>query len=73
MSRVKRGVTTHARHKKILDMAKGYRGRSKMFLELRLKKLKKLYNMHTVTDAPKREVSALCGFRESMRLPVCRI
>jgi len=29
MARVKRGVTTHARHKKILDQAKGYRGRSK--------------------------------------------
>ena len=27
MARVKRGVTTHARHKKILDLAKGYRGR----------------------------------------------
>jgi large subunit ribosomal protein L20 len=27
MSRVKRGVTAHARHKKILDAAKGYRGR----------------------------------------------
>lgn len=29
MSRVKRGVTTHARHKKVIKMAKGYRGRSK--------------------------------------------
>lgn len=29
MPRVKRGVTAHARHKKILDMAKGYRGRRK--------------------------------------------
>ena len=29
MARVKRGVTTHARHKKITDQAKGYRGRSK--------------------------------------------
>lgn len=28
MSRVKRGVTTHRRHKKIIKMAKGYRGRS---------------------------------------------
>ncbi len=28
MARVKRGVTTHARHKKVLKMAKGYRGRS---------------------------------------------
>ncbi len=27
MSRVKRGVTAHARHKKITDAAKGYRGR----------------------------------------------
>ncbi len=29
MSRVKRGVTSHARHKKILDKAKGYRGARK--------------------------------------------
>lgn len=29
MSRVKRGVTTHARHKKILNKAKGYYGRRK--------------------------------------------
>jgi large subunit ribosomal protein L20 len=27
MSRVKRGVTAHARHKKVLNLAKGYRGR----------------------------------------------
>ena len=29
MARIKRGVITHARHKKILDLAKGYRGRRK--------------------------------------------
>ena len=29
MSRVKRGVTARARHKKVLDMAKGFRGRRK--------------------------------------------
>ena len=28
MSRVKRGVTNHARHKKVLKLAKGYRGRA---------------------------------------------
>ena len=28
MARVKRGVITHARHKKILKLAKGYRGRA---------------------------------------------
>jgi len=27
VARVKRGVTTHARHKKVLELAKGYRGR----------------------------------------------
>ena len=29
MSRVKRGVTARARHKKVLSQAKGYRGRRK--------------------------------------------
>ena len=29
MPRVKRGVTTRARHKKVLTLAKGYRGRRK--------------------------------------------
>jgi large subunit ribosomal protein L20 len=29
MARVKRGVTTHARHRKIIKAAKGYRGRRK--------------------------------------------
>jgi large subunit ribosomal protein L20 len=29
MSRVKRGVTAHARHKKVLDQAKGFYGRRK--------------------------------------------
>ncbi|MEN8198340.1 MAG: 50S ribosomal protein L20, partial [Pseudomonadota bacterium] len=29
MARVKRGVTTHARHKKVIKAAKGSRGRSK--------------------------------------------
>jgi large subunit ribosomal protein L20 len=29
MARVKRGVTAHARHKKVIDAAAGYRGRRK--------------------------------------------
>jgi large subunit ribosomal protein L20 len=29
MARVKRGVTSHAKHKKVLDLAKGYSGRRK--------------------------------------------
>ena len=29
MAKVKRGVITHARHKKVIDAAKGYYGRRK--------------------------------------------
>ncbi len=29
MARVKRGVTAHAKHKKVLDQAAGFRGRRK--------------------------------------------
>ncbi len=29
MARIKRGVTSHARHKKVLKLAKGFRGRRK--------------------------------------------
>jgi len=29
MARVKRGVTSHAKHKKVIEAAKGYRGRRK--------------------------------------------
>ena len=41
MSRVKRGLTAHARHKKILSMAKGYRGRNKNVFRVALEKVEK--------------------------------
>ncbi len=41
MARVKRGVTTHARHKKILKLAKGYRGRAKNCYRIALQKVEK--------------------------------
>lgn len=41
MSRVKRGVTAHARHKKILSMAKGYRGRNKNVFRVAVEKVEK--------------------------------
>lgn len=41
MSRVKRGVTARARHKKILSMAKGYRGRSKNVFRVAIEKVEK--------------------------------
>jgi large subunit ribosomal protein L20 len=41
MARVKRGVTTHARHKKILDLAKGYRGRSNKAYRIAIERVEK--------------------------------
>src|ERR1700758_4312834 len=41
MARVKRGVITHARHKKILDLAKGYRGRSSKSFRIAIEKVEK--------------------------------
>lgn len=41
MARVKRGVTTHARHKKILDLAKGYRGRNSKVFRVAIEKVEK--------------------------------
>src|SRR4030088_2709085 len=41
MARVKRGVTTHARHKKVLELAKGYRGRSNSSFRIAIEKVEK--------------------------------
>ena len=41
MARVKRGTTTHARHKKVLDLAKGYRGRNSTAYRVALEKVEK--------------------------------
>lgn len=34
MARVKRGVVSHAKHKKVLEQAKGYRGRRKSTIKV---------------------------------------
>jgi large subunit ribosomal protein L20 len=41
MARVKRGVTTHARHKKVIKLAKGYRGRSKSTFRAAIQRVEK--------------------------------
>jgi len=41
MARVKRGVTTHARHKKILELAKGYRDRNSGNYRIGIEKVEK--------------------------------
>ena len=41
MARVKRGVIAHARHKKILKLAKGYRGRASTCFRVAIEKVEK--------------------------------
>ena len=60
MSRVKRGVTTHARHKKIIKAAKGYRGRSKSNFRVAIEKVEKgLQYAYRDRRAKKREFRKL--------------
>ena len=41
MARVKRGVTTHARHKKVIKQAKGYRDRSRNVFRAAIERVEK--------------------------------
>lgn len=41
MARVKRGVTTHARHKKVIKKARGYHGRSKNTFRAAIERVEK--------------------------------
>ena len=41
MARVKRGTTSHARHKKVLSLARGFRGRNKNNYRISLEKVEK--------------------------------
>jgi len=41
MARVKRGVTTHARHKKVLKKARGYQGRGKNVFRVAVERVEK--------------------------------
>lgn len=60
MSRIKRGMTAHARHKKILDMAKGYRGRNKNVFRVAVEKVEKgLQYAYRDRRAKKRSFRAL--------------
>ncbi len=66
MSRVRKAVVKKARHKKILKMAKGYRGRAKIALELLFKELKRLCNMPIEIVKSEKETLEDCGSKELM-------
>lgn len=60
MARVKRGTTTHARHKKILDLASGYRGRANSCYRVAIEKVEKgLRYAYRDRKAKKREFRSL--------------
>jgi large subunit ribosomal protein L20 len=60
MARIKRGVTTHARHKKIIKMAKGYRGRSKNCFRIAVQRVEKaLQYAYRDRRNKKRDIRAL--------------
>ncbi len=60
MARVKRGVTTHARHKKIIKLAKGYRGRASTCFRVAIEKVEKaLAYAYRDRKARKRDFRAL--------------
>jgi large subunit ribosomal protein L20 len=60
MARVKRGVTTHARHKKVLKLSKGFVGRSSTNYRIALQRLEKsLQYAYRDRRVKKREFRAL--------------
>lgn len=60
MARVKRGVTTHARHKKVLKLSKGFRGRSSKCFRVAIQRLEKSWQYaYRDRRVKKREFRAL--------------
>ena len=68
MARVKRGVTTHAKHKKILKAAKGYYGRRKNTIRIAKQAVEKA-GQYAFRDRKRQasEPSARFGSSASMR------
>jgi large subunit ribosomal protein L20 len=60
MARVKRGVTTRKRHKKVLQQTKGFRGRAKNCFRVAIRKLHKAWQYaYKHRKAKKREFRGL--------------
>ncbi len=68
MSRVKRGVTKHARHKRVLKLAKGYRASySKLYRVAKQQTLRSGDALHIA--AKRKAISENSGSPESTLLP----
>ena len=66
MARVKRGVTSKAKHKKVLKAVRVNGVEEKIPLELLSKLWKNPCNTLTETEEIKKEILNHCGYRESM-------
>ena len=66
MARVKRGVTSKAKHKKVLKAVKGQWGRRKNTIRAAKQAMENLCNMLTETEEIKKEISNHYGYKESM-------
>ena len=70
MARVKRGVQARRRHKKILDLAKGYyNARRKVFRVAKQAVIKAQQYAYIGTVSRRSATSVRCGSPVSMRLP----
>ena len=61
MTRIKRGTTTHAKHKRILDAAKGFYGRRKNTIRIARQAVEKSANMPIATARRRSAPSARFG------------
>ena len=72
MAHVKRAVTAKKRHKKILNLAKGYRGRAKNCFRIAIEKVEKALQYAYRDRRTKKETSENYGFKELMQLCVLK-
>ncbi len=64
MAHIKTGVTAKKRHKKILKLAKGYRGRAKNCFRVAIEKVEKALQYAYRDRKKKKQILGLCGYKE---------
>ena len=63
MTRVKRGVTSHAKHKKVLKAVKGQWGRRKNTIRVAMQGMEKAMQYAYRDRRAKKEILDLCGYK----------
>ena len=64
MARIKRGVTSHAKHKKVLKAVKGQWGRRKNTIRVAKQAMERLFSTLTGIEGLKKENLDRYGFKE---------